>query len=239
MDHTKCIRTRAGVVSVIAEHFDAVPFEDDWEPRYKIAPTQSVPVIRQTPNFRELTMMRWGLIPSWATDPSIGFKTINARSETITTTVSFRDPIRTQRCLIPADGFYEWSRNGRSKHRTKQPFCFEVGDGEMFTFAGLWDRWINPSGEEVETCTIITTTPNSHLADIHDRKPVILPSGAYSSWLNPAMRDSRTALGWLVPYAGAMRRYPVSTRINQVQNDDADCAKPLKLDTLPQGQLFA
>ena len=223
---------------ILAEHFDAIPFEDDWIPRYNIAPTQQVPVVRQTPNFRKLALMRWGLIPSWATDPSIGFKTINARSETITTTASFRDPIRTRRCLIPADGFYEWSRNGRSQHRTKQPFCFEVGDGEMFAFAGLWDRWINPDGEEVESCTIITTTPNSHLADIHDRMPVILPSGAYASWLNPAMRDSRTVLGWLVAYAGEMRRYPVSTRINHVENDDEECAKPIESEPAPQGSLF-
>jgi putative SOS response-associated peptidase YedK len=108
----------------------------------------------------------------------------------------------------------------------------------MFAFAGLWDRWINPQGEEVETCTIITTTPNSHLADIHDRMPVILPSGAYGSWLNPKMRDTRIALGRLVPYAGAMLRYPVSTRINQVQNDDEDCSRPVMLDAVPQGQLF-
>jgi putative SOS response-associated peptidase YedK len=129
------------------------------------------------------------------------------------------------------------SRNG-GKHRTKQPYCFKVGDGEMFAFAGLWDRWINPSGEEVESCTIITTTPNSHLADIHDRMPVILPSCAYAPWLNPKTRDSRTALGWLVPYAGEMRRYPVSTRINQVLNDDAECAKPIEVEAAPQGQLF-
>ena len=96
---------------IISEHFDTVPFEVDWEPRYNIAPTQVVPVIRQTPNFRELALMRWGLIPSWATDPSIGLRTINARAETITTTASFRDPLRTQRCLIPADGFYEWLRH--------------------------------------------------------------------------------------------------------------------------------
>ena len=237
---TMCGRYRLSrCKQILSEHFDAVNFEDDWEPRYNIAPTQPVPVIRQTPNSHELTMMRWGLIPFWATDPSIGFKTINARSETITTTASFRDPIRTQRCLIPADGFYEWSRNGRSKHTSRQPFCFEVGDGEMFAFAGLWDRWIDPHGEEIESCTIITTTPNFHLADIHDRMPVILPSGAYASWLNPAMRDSRIALGWLVPYAGAMRRYAVSTRINQVQNDDEDCSRPVMLDTQPQGQLFA
>ena len=108
----------------------------------------------------------------------------------------------------------------------------------MFAFAGLWDRWIDPHGKTIQSCTIITTIPNSHLADIHDRMPVILPSGAYASWLNPAMRNSRTALGWLVPYAGAMRRYAVSTRINQVQNDDVECAKRVELGAPPQGSLF-
>ena len=219
---------------IIAEHFEADPFDDDWIPRYNIAPSQPVPVIRVNANKRELSLMRWGMIPSWATDASIGFKTINARSETITTTASFSDPFRTQRCLIPADGFYEWARNGK----TKQPYCFEVGDGELFVFAGLWDRWIDPQGIHIESCTIITTTPNSHLADIHNRMPVILPSGAYASWLNPAMQDPRVALGWLVPYAGAMRRYAMSTKINNVQNDDEDCAKAVELDRLAQGQLF-
>jgi putative SOS response-associated peptidase YedK len=220
---------------IIAEYFDATPFDDDWEPRYNIAPSQPVPVIRQTANStRKLSLMRWGLIPSWATDPSIGFRTINARSETITTTASFRDPFRTQRCLIPADGFYEWRKSGRSK----QPFCFEVGDGEMFAFAGLWDKWIDPQGAKIETCTIITTSPNVHLADIHDRMPVILSSGAYKSWLNPAVRDPSVALGWLVPYGGGMKRYPVSTRVNLVENDDAECARPVELEAPPQRLLF-
>src|SRR5215469_16614632 len=219
---------------IIAEHFDAIPFDDDWVPRYNIAPTQPVPVIRQTPNFRELSLMRWGLIPSWATDPTIGCRTINARSETITSTASFRDPFRTQRCLIPANGFYAWVRS----RKTKQPYCFEVGDGEIFAFAGLWDRWIDPQGKPLEGCTIITTMPNSHLADIHDRMPVILPSGAHASWLNPAMRDRSVALGLLVPYAGTMRRYPVSARINQVEHDDAECARAVELKSAPQGSLF-
>jgi len=127
---------------------------------------------------------------------------------------------------------------GKGARKSKQPYCFEVGDGEMFAFAGLWDRWIDPHGKTIQSCTIITTIPNSHLADIHDRMPVILPSGAYASWLNPAMRNSRTALGWLVPYAGAMRRYAVSTRINQVQNDDEDCSKPVNLESISQAQLF-
>ena len=220
---------------IIAEHFEAEPFDDDWIPRYNIAPFQPVPIIRQTNSTRVLSTMRWGLIPSWATDPSIGFKTINARSETITTTAWFRDPFRTQRCLIPADGFYEWSRNGK----IKQPYCFEVGDDEIFAFAGLWDRWIDPQGNQIESCTIITTTTNSHLADIHNRMPVILPSGAYASWLNPTTPDTRVALGWLVPYAGEMRRYPVSTRINQVENDDAECARPVELAGPKQGALFS
>jgi putative SOS response-associated peptidase YedK len=220
---------------ILAEHFEADPVDDDWEPRYNIAPTQVVPVVRQTANSgRELSLLRWGLIPPWATDPSIGFKTINARSETITTTASFRDPFRTQRCLIPADGFYEWKRTGKSK----QPFCFAVGDGEIFAFAGLWDRWIDPKGQEIKTCTIITTTPNSNLAGIHDRMPVVLPSGAYDSRLNPTMRDTSAALKLLVPYAGAMRRYPVSTRVNQVENDDAECAKAVELESPSQRSLF-
>ena len=220
---------------IMAEHFDATPFDDGWEPRYNIAPSQPVPVIRQSANStRELSLLRWGLIPSWATDPSIGFKTINARFETITTTASFRDPIRTQRCLIPADGFYEWKLTGKSK----QPYCFEVGDGEMFAFAGLWDWWIDPHGAEIESCTIITTTPNSCLADIHDRMPVILPSGAYASWLDPAMKDTGVALAWIAPFAGAMRRYPVSSRVNLVENDDTECAKPVELEAPPQGSLF-
>jgi putative SOS response-associated peptidase YedK len=227
-----------GIMAAIltAMHFDATPFDDDWEPRYNIAPSQSVPVIRQTADStRKLSLLRWGLIPSWATDPSIGFRTINARSETIVVTPSFRDPFRTQRCLIPADGFYEWRRSGRAK----QPFCFEVGDGEMFAFAGLWDRWTDPRGKEVESCTIITTRPNVHLTDIHDRMPVILPSGAYASWLNPAMRDASVALAWLAPFAGAMRRLPVSTRVNLVENDDRECAKAVELEAPPQRSLFA
>lgn len=223
---------------LVAEYFDAVPAEDEWNPRYNIAPSQPVPVVRQNPKkpFRELSLLRWGLIPSWATDPSIAFKTINARSETVTATASFREPFRGQRCLIPADGFYEWQRNSKSK----QPYCFEVGESEIFAFAGLWDRWTDPLGEVIETCTILTTTPNSLLQDIHDRMPVILDPAAYTPWLNPAARDTNFALlRMLVPYAGSMRRFPVSTRVNQVQNDDPECAKPIELELPPQGLLFA
>lgn len=217
---------------LVSEYFDAVQDEAEWHPRYNIAPSQPVPVVRQNPKkpVRELSLLRWGLIPSWATDTSIGFKTINARSETVTTAASFRDPIRTQRWLLPADGFYKWQR--------KQPYCFEVGDGELFAFAGSWDRWNDPHGEVVETCTILTTTPNDLLSNVHDRMPVILNPADYSAWLNLEIRDMSTALKLLVPFAGSMRRYPVSTQVNQVQNDDAECAKPIQLESHPPGRLF-
>jgi putative SOS response-associated peptidase YedK len=217
----------------VEEYFDAPPGDDDWNPRYNIAPTQPVPVVRQTTNsIRQLSMLKWGLIPSWASDPSIGFKTINARSETVATTASFRDAIKSQRCLIPADGFYEWRRNGT----TKQPYCFEVGDGGVFAFAGLWDGWTDLQGTVVETCTILTTTPNDLLADVHDRMPVILNTGEYDVWLKPG--DTEAALKLLRPYAGQMRGYPVSPRVNRVENDDAECAKPIELEAPAQARLF-
>jgi putative SOS response-associated peptidase YedK len=217
---------------IIEEHFD-VSGEEDWSPRYNIAPTQPVPVIRKHPKTgRELSLLRWGLIPSWAADPSMGFKTINARSETVTTTASFSGPFRSQRCLIPANGFYEWKRNGK----TKQPYCFEVGDGRVFAFAGLWDTWKNPNGEAIHTCAILTTTPNALLAEIHDRMPVILNPRDYDLWLNSGRTEAMLQL--LRPYSGQMRGFPVSTRLNYVQNDDAECAVPVELKEPPQGQLF-
>jgi len=125
-------------------------------------------------------------------------------------------------------------RNGKSK----QPYCFEVGDGDVFAFAGLWDRWTDPRGEVVESCTILTTTPNALLADIHDRMPAILRPDDYALWLNPTAQNTESALRLLSPYTGPMHRYPVSTRVNQVQNDDADCAKPVELEVPAQSQLF-
>jgi putative SOS response-associated peptidase YedK len=127
----------------VEEHFDTASGEEDWSPRYNIAPTQPVAVIRQNPKepVRELSLMRWGLIPSWAKDSSSAARMINARSETASTKPVFRDAFKFRRCLIPADEFYEWMRTGKAK----QPFCFEVNDGQLFAFAGIWDRWKNPS----------------------------------------------------------------------------------------------
>jgi putative SOS response-associated peptidase YedK len=179
--------------------------------------------------------MRWGLIPSWAKDMSIGTKTLNARSETVTTTPAFRQSILTKRCLIPADGFYEWRKMGS----VKQPYCVEVGDGEVFALAGLWDQWTSPDGEIIESCTILTTTPNSLVGDLHDRMPVLVAPDKYDLWLDPDVTDFKAIRDILKPYdAKLMRLYPVNRRLNNSNNDDADSASRITLDVPTQEPLF-
>jgi putative SOS response-associated peptidase YedK len=223
---------------LVDEYFGTDSGDSDWNPRYNIAPTQPVPVIRQHPTVptRKLSLLRWGLIPSWARDSSVAAGMINARSETAAVKPAFREALASHRCLIPADGFYEWQRNGK----TKQPYCLQVGAGELFAFAGLWDRWTNPQEEIIESCTILTTTPNSLLSDIHDRMPVILTTADYELWLDPAFKNIASVSEMLKPFDSVlMRRYPVSTRVNHVVNDDAECAKPVEPDATPvQAHLF-
>jgi putative SOS response-associated peptidase YedK len=222
---------------IVEEYFDSVSDEPDWTPRFNVAPTQLIPIIRQHPkeSVRELSLIRWGLIPSWAKDPSGAARMINARSETASSKPAFRDSLKSRRCLIPADGFYEWKRAGTSK----QPFCFEVNDGDLFAFAGLWDRWKDPSGNWMKTCSILTTTPNAVTAPVHDRMPVILEPDSYDLWLDPGMSDVSAATDLLKPYdARLMRCYPVSTRVNNVGNDDAECSVAVDI-AIPQSDLFA
>ena len=160
---------------------------------------------------------------------------INARSETAASKPAFREPMNFRRCLVLADGFYEWAKNGG----TKQPFCFEVNDGELFAFAGLWDGWKDPGGQWIKSCSILTTTPNAVTCQVHDRMPVILGKDDYDVWLDPGMTNVDAISELLKPLdASFMRAYPVSNRVNQVQNDDEECAKPVTLEELPQGQLF-
>jgi putative SOS response-associated peptidase YedK len=221
---------------IVAAHFSSASGEEDWNPRYNIAPTQLVPVIRQNPKqpIRELSLLRWGLIPSWMKDSSGAATMINARSETVGTKPAFRDALKSRRCLIPADGFYEWQRVGK----TKQPYCFEVGNAQMFAFAGIWDRWKDPSGNWVKTCSILTTTSNTLTSAVHDRMPVILDPDSYDLWLDPGMQDASAACDMLKPYdAHLMRCYPVSTRINHVANDDDECSAPVELAQI-QNSLF-
>jgi putative SOS response-associated peptidase YedK len=212
---------------IIEEQFGAAPWDDDWSPRYNIAPTQPVPVIRQHSKepVRHLSLMKWGLIPHWAKDQSAGASTINARSETAATKPAFRDPLRYRRCLIPADGFYEWKRTEKSK----QPYCFEVNGGELFAFAGLWDGWKDASGNWIKSCSILTTTPNAVTSAIHDRMPVILDPESYDLWLDRGMTNAEVVSELLKPYdAPLMRTFAVSTRINHVANDDEECSRPVE-----------
>ena len=177
-----------------------------------------------------MSLMRWGLIPHWAKDPSIAANTINAKSETAATKPAFRDPLKFRRCLIPADGFYEWNKTGTSK----QPYCFEVSGGELFAFAGLWDGWKDASGKWVKTCSILTTTPNAVTSPVHDRMPAILGPDSYDLWLDPRMTDVQVISEGLKPYdAQLMRRYPVSSRINRVSNDDPECSQPVEVAQNP------
>jgi putative SOS response-associated peptidase YedK len=222
---------------LVEEYFESVSSEEDWSPRYNIAPTQPVPVIRQNPKepVRDLSLMKWGLIPSWAPNPSVAASMINARSETASTKPAFRDALKSRRCLIPADAFYEWVRKGKAK----QPYCFEVNDGKLFAFAGIWDRWKDPQGGWIKTCSILTTTPNALTSAVHDRMPVILDPDAYDLWLDPGMTNVAAASELLKPYdATSMRSYPVSTPINHVANDDEDCCRAVELTQI-QNRLFA
>lgn len=160
---------------------------------------------------------------------------INARSETAGTILAFRDSLRFRRCLIPADGFYEWQQIGKAK----QAYCFEVGERELFAFAGLWDRWEDLAGNPVESCSILTTIPNAVTSTVHDRMPVILDPDCYDLWLDPGLREVVVATEMLKPFdARVMRRYPISSRINYVANDDEECSQPVELGPIQTG-LFA
>lgn len=216
--------------SDLAERFQAWEEINDT-PRYNIAPTQPVLTVRreQGQKVRRFTTMRWGLIPHWAKDMSIGARTLNARSETVTRTPAFRDSILRKRCLIPADGFYEW----RALGRVKQPYCFEVGEGDVFALAGLWDEWKGPDGQAIESCTILTTSPNSLVAGVHDRMPVIVPADKYELWLDPDVTDFDAIRDILRPYDPAqMRCYPVSTKLNNSRSEGAESAAPVRPDAL-------
>jgi putative SOS response-associated peptidase YedK len=202
--------------AVVALAF-GLPHPPAISPRYNIAPTQDVPVIRATKGgARELSQMRWGLVPRWAKDPSVGVRMINARAETLADKPAFRNAFRWHRCLLPADGFYEWKRGPAG---SKQPFRIGMRDGAPLALAGLTERWLSPEGEVLDSCTIVTTAANGLIASLHERMPLILAPEDYSRWLDRSVEDVSDLLS---PYpAHAMSCYPVSTRVNAVKNDDA------------------
>ena len=206
--------------SVLAGVFEIDP-PQNLRPRFNIAPTQRIPIVRagrEQP--REWAEVRWGLVPSWAKDPKIGARMINARGETVAEKPSFRSAVKTRRCLIPADGFYEWVKTDGGK----QPHYIHFADGRAFAFAGLWESWHKGGDEPLDTCTIITTTPNDIVAGLHDRMPVILPPEVFTEWLEPEPLAPDRLHDLLAPHPAAdMEAYPVSTHVNKPANDDPEC----------------
>jgi putative SOS response-associated peptidase YedK len=191
--------------------------------RYNVAPTQKIPVLFIRDHQRVLADFRWGLIPSWTDDPAIGNRLINARAETLADKPSFRRAFRSQRCLIPADGFYEWQATDKGR----QPIYIQVQQGELFTLAGLYEIWQPQGRDPLRTCTIITTAPNDLIRPIHDRMPVILPAACRDSWLDPQLTDVIELSKMLQPFdAAKMNAYPVTRHVNSPANDDQRCIDP-------------
>jgi putative SOS response-associated peptidase YedK len=193
---------------------------------YNIAPTQMVATVIQNPESekREFKQLHWGLIPSWAKDPKMGVKLINARAETVAQKPAFRSAFKHRRCLVLADGFYEWQR----QQGKKQPFYFRLQDGQPFAFAGLWERWETPTNDEIISCTILTTAANELLQPIHERMPVILEPQDYDLWLDSQVQTPETLQPLLRSYsAPAMAAYPVSTLVNNSRHNSSECIMPL------------
>jgi putative SOS response-associated peptidase YedK len=214
--------TLASPTESLAEEFGVDASSIELSPNYNVAPTQGVAAVLEEGGQRRLEVLRWGLIPPWADDPGIGSRMINARSETAPGKPSFRRAFRERRCLIPADGFYEWQRTNGAK----QPYYIHMEDGRPFAFAGLWESWSKGGEGEVRTCTILTTGANALVGEVHDRMPVILTHDAYDVWLDPASeRDELTGL--LAPYPeDEMEAYPVSRFVNSPSNNDPRCIEP-------------
>lgn len=203
-------------------HFEERP---NLAPRYNVAPTQAVPIVRRSDDGgRQLAMARWGLVPFWAKDLKVGYRMINARAETVAEKPAFRAAFKARRCLIPADGFYEW----KAEAGGKQPYLIRLESSEPFAFAGLWERWTEPeSGERIESCAIIVTSANELVARVHDRMPVILAPNDHDPWLyGESERDDLQQL--LAPYpAEAMTACPVSKAVNSPKNDGPELIEPV------------
>ncbi len=208
--------------SAIAEQFSLLEVPD-LQPRFNIAPSQPVAAVRVNPQQaaqRQLVFLHWGLVPSWADDPKIGNRMINARAETAADKPSFRAAIRRRRCLIVADGFYEW----KTVAKRRQPMHIRMRDGRAFAFAGLWESWEGADHSALESCTVLTTSANELVRPIHDRMPVIIAPADYALWLDPAVQRAEPILPLLRPYpAEEMEAFAVSPRVNSPVKDDESC----------------
>ncbi|MDA0832982.1 MAG: SOS response-associated peptidase [Planctomycetota bacterium] len=215
----------------IAETF-GLSIRPEWSPRYNIAPTQLIPIVRVTTAnaAREWQMVHWGLLPSWSRDRTRAASLINARSETVAEKPSFREAFRHRRCLIPASGFYEWETIDK---KTKQPYLIARGEQSLFAFAGLWERWISPEQEVVETCTILTTAADEAIKHLHERMPIIMEPEHYEEWLDPQLESMARAEELLRPTQPAEWKWrQVSTAVNNARTEGPICLEP------PRDQLF-
>ena len=218
--------------SELAEIFAAEPLTDELGPRYNVAPTDDALVVVQREDRRAITAYRWGLVPHWSTDLKGGSRMFNARAETITTSPAFRAAFQRRRCLVPVDAFYEWRRIGKER----QPYAIGREDGRPLVLAGLWAGWRDPASDPEaplirRTFTIVTTTPNAVMADLHDRMPVVLPEDAWARWLDPTSSDPGELLGLLQPTDEvALRTYAVERLVNDVRQDGPALLVPLAVD---------
>ncbi len=222
--------TLTSPADLIEEVFE-VESVPELRPRYNIAPTQEVAAIRGASEDgpRYFSWLRWGLVPSWAKDPSIGSKLISARAETAAKKPSFRDSFRRRRCLLVADGFFEWKR-------PKEPFHFSLPGKEPFAIAGLWATWHGERNETFESCTLLTTRANSTVGKVHHRMPVILPPETWNLWLDPELEETAPLIEVLRPYSETMQARPVGPKVNKAANEGPDLLLPPEPD--PQGSLF-
>jgi putative SOS response-associated peptidase YedK len=205
--------------------------QPNFPPRYNVAPTQPVPIVRMSEGQRRFALVRWGLIPAWAKDPKAFTLLINARGESVNDKPAFRNAMKRRRCLFPADGFYEW----KPVNGGKRPYFARPAAGGPVAFAGLWETWTGPNGEEMETAAIVTAQANAEMAAVHHRAPVIVPPEQFDFWLDCANVDEKMAAELLQPAPqGSMEVYEISNAVNRVANDTAAVIEPYRADTAPE-----
>jgi putative SOS response-associated peptidase YedK len=197
--------------------------QPNFPPRYNVAPTQPVPIVRMTEGKRQFALVRWGLIPAWVKDPRAFTLVINARGESVLDKPAFKNAMKYRRCLFPADGFYEWNEDTTPR----RPYVVRPKHGGPVAFAGLWESWMGPNGEELETATIVTTRANRRLAELHDRMPAVVPPDAFDLWLDCAKVDAETAAALIAPCPdGVLTPHPVSPAVNHALNDNPQLIAP-------------
>ncbi len=209
-------------LSELVDSFHVPPPEFDFQPRYNIAPTQDVPVVAQDREGRRMGLLRWGLVPFWADDPRIGNRLINARSETVAEKPAFRQPFRRRRCLIPADGFFEWKKEKEGK----TPYWIHPSRGRLFAMAGIWDRWEPEEGDPLYTFSILTTRAAPEIRAIHPRMPLMIPDSRRDTWLDPEASTDDLEPLLEASMEGGLAFHPVSTEVNSPRNDNPGCIEP-------------